>query len=198
VSRSDTRLEQQGVVQPEPESDADVCARLRQGDMEALGLLYDRHYLAILRFIQRVTQNAADSEDLAQEVFLVASRAARTFDPRASGRPWLFGMAARLLLRRNRRSVRFVQFLKRFEFHPRVPPVPSPHEAVFCRELYSEFEHALAKLSDEKRIVVILAEVEGLTNEEVARIVGIPLGTVFTRLHHARRALKQRLERRVA
>lgn len=182
---------------PAGESDRDAFGRLLRGDIGALGVLYDNHYLAILRFIRRVTRNSADAEDLAQEVFLVAARSAASFDGRASCRPWLFGIAARLLLHRGRRSARLAQFLDRLACHPRHVPNTSPHDVLVRRELNEQLELALSRLSEEKRIVVLLTEVEGLKSEEVARILDIPVGTVWTRLHHARRALRQRLERRV-
>jgi RNA polymerase sigma-70 factor (ECF subfamily) len=178
------------------ESDADAFARIVQGDIGALGAIYDRHYVAVLRFVQRLTRNSHDAEDLAQEVFLVAARVAATFDGRTSCRPWLFGIAARLFMHRTRRSARLRRFLERLTFQPRSAS-DSPQEALLRRELGGELANALAKLSPEKRVVVIMIEVEGLSCDEVAQALSIPVGTVWTRLHHARRTMRKRLDRSV-
>lgn len=177
------------------ETDAEALARLARGDLGALGVIYDRHYLPVLRFIQRATRNAPDAEDLAQEVFLIVSRVAASYDGRPSCRPWLHGIAARLALHNGRRALRFAHFLDKLGAYWKAEASSSPHDALMRSRLGSELERALAKLSPEKRITILLAEVEGLTSEEIACALQIPVGTVWTRLHHARRALRQRLER---
>jgi RNA polymerase sigma-70 factor (ECF subfamily) len=156
-------------------------------------VLYDRHYLPVFHFVQRVLRGGSDAEDIAQETFLTASRIAGTFDGRASCRPWLYGIAARLMLHRGRRAARLARFLSRLVAQPSEPALASPHELLMRSEAQDELSRALAKLSPEKRMVLVLAEVEGLPCEEIARALDIPLGTVWTRLHHARKALKKQL-----
>jgi RNA polymerase sigma-70 factor (ECF subfamily) len=168
--------------------------RVADGDLSALGVLYDRHHAQVLRFSQRVLADRSDAEDVAQETFLTASRVAHGFDGRASCRPWLYGIASRLMLHRGRGKARLSRFLAHFAAH-HAESDGSPHELMLRTEQQRVLSAALAKLSQDKRIVLILAEVEGLTAEEIGRALGIPQGTVWTRLHHARRQLRKQLER---
>jgi RNA polymerase sigma-70 factor (ECF subfamily) len=180
-------------AEPE-ESDALALQRIAQGDLSALGVVYDRHHVAVLRFLERVLANHSEAEDVAQETFLTACRIAHNFDGRASCRPWLFGIASRLMLHRGRGKARLARFLVRLAAHD-PEPHGSPHDVVIRSEQQQALSDALTKLSQDKRIVLILSEVEDLTAEEVARSLGIPQGTVWTRLHHARRQLRKHLER---
>jgi RNA polymerase sigma-70 factor (ECF subfamily) len=100
------------------------------------------------------------------------------------------------VLQRGRSAARLARFLGRFTGHS-PEPAPSPHELVTQNEIQDELSSALGSLATEKRVVLILAEVEGLSCAEIAQALGIPLGTVWTRLHHARRALRKQLERRL-
>jgi RNA polymerase sigma-70 factor (ECF subfamily) len=177
------------------ESDAQALMRVAQGDMSALGVVYDRHYLPVMRFAQRVLRDNSEAEDVTQEAFLTASRVAGSFDGRPSCRPWLYGITARLMLRRGRHRTRLSRFLGRLVTQPQESPA-SPHEHMARQQSGSELERALAKLSAEKRIVILMAEVEELSCDEIARTLEIPLGTVWTRLHHARKGLRHELERR--
>ncbi|MFT3926859.1 MAG: RNA polymerase sigma factor [Myxococcales bacterium] len=181
--------------QPSEETDAEALARVARGELGALGIIYDRHYLKVLAFSRRVTRDAADAEDIAQETFLTAARVAGTFDARSSCRSWLFGITARLLMHRERALGRVSRFLGRF-LHHAPEPTASPLETILGHPLRDELEHALGKLTAEKRMVLLLAEVEGFGCEQIASSLGIPVGTVWTRLHHARRELRKRLERR--
>jgi RNA polymerase sigma factor (sigma-70 family) len=177
------------------ESDATALARIAEGDLSALGVLYDRHYLAVLRFVQRVLRGNHEAEDVCQETFLTASRVAGAFDGRSSCRPWLYGIASRLMLQRGRGAARLARFLARVTAHAVEPTPPSPHELLLRNELQDGLSRALDALATDKRVVLILAEVEGLSCAEIAQALSIPLGTVWTRLHHARRALRKQLAR---
>jgi RNA polymerase sigma-70 factor (ECF subfamily) len=177
------------------EGDVEALERVARGELSALGVLYDRHYAAVLCFLQRISRASSEAEDLAQETFLVASRAAGSFDGRPSCRPWLYGIASRLMMHRGRSGARLKRFLDRFATHEHEPLQVSPHDLVIRRQEQQELSRAIAKLSSDKRIVLLLNEVEGLSCEEIARSLEIPVGTVWTRLHHARRQLRKQLER---
>jgi RNA polymerase sigma factor (sigma-70 family) len=188
-----TRARHQPVAPPR--HDGELLAELGAGDLAALGLLYDRHYPAVLRFAERIARRGSDAEDVAQETFLVAARNACAFDGRASSRPWLFGIAARILMQRSRARMRLAKFLTRLSGEPH-PTLSTPHDAAERRELRSSLADALDGISPAKRIVIVMAESEGFSCEEIAASLNIPVGTVWTRLHHARRELRARLERR--
>ena len=165
------------------ELDSEVLARVARGDMAALGCLYDRYAVEILRFVRRASF-ADDAEDIVQNTFLRAARIAGTFDPAAvSARPWLFAIAARLLQERKRSVRRFAAAMFGLANQRRTASSASGESS-------TDFERALATLSEPKRIVMVLAEVEGFTCEEIGLMLEVPVGTVWTRLHHARRELR--------
>jgi RNA polymerase sigma-70 factor (ECF subfamily) len=169
-------------------SDADVMKRLASGQIDALGELYDRHHEALRRFVVRATAGADDADDLVHATFLAAAQNASSYDGRASCRPWLVGIAVRLLRRRRRAWSRMLAALASFggaratHFDPRA--------RLSAR---TDVERALAKLSVEKRVAILMAEVEGLSCGEIAEALDIPIGTVWTRLHAARRELRDAL-----
>lgn len=161
--------------------DARALARVAGGDLGALGALYDRHARALLAFASRAV-GSNEAEDVVQSTFIRAAKAASSYDGRAaSARSWLFGIAARLVQERRRSFARFARALSRFDLSASSPP-----EA----EDQSDMKKALLRLSEAKRVVLLLAEVEGFTCEEIATMLGVPIGTVWTRLHHARRDMR--------
>ncbi|MCA9628690.1 MAG: RNA polymerase sigma factor [Myxococcales bacterium] len=163
------------------ENDAELLRQVAAGDLEALGQLYDRYFPAVLAFCRRAA--GQDAEDLAQETFLTAVRAAPNYDGREICRPWLLGIAARCVLHKRRSFARFQALLQRFANGSAAVDQRDP-------DLTRRLEQALAELPAAKRVVVILAEAEGLTGEEIAKQLGIPVGTVWTRLYHAKRQLR--------
>jgi RNA polymerase sigma-70 factor (ECF subfamily) len=169
-------------------SDPELMRQLATGQLGALGALYDRYQAPLRRFLARATQDAHDVDDLVHAAFLSAAKCAARYDGRASCRPWLIGIAAQLLRRRRRASSRFVAVLTALKgtLQPAADPIPT-------LQARGDVEKALARLSEAKRITLLLAEVEGLSCEEVAAALEIPIGTVWTRLHAARRELRQAL-----
>jgi RNA polymerase sigma factor (sigma-70 family) len=170
-------------------SDSEILSRLAAGEIGALGALYDRHQASLRRFVARATSDAEDVDDVVQATFLAAAKSAGTYDGRVSCQPWLIGIAVRLLRRRRTAFGRFVEVLSSFAFvrsksvDPRV-----------VLETRTDIERALLKLSEAKRITVLMAEVEGLSCAEIAEALGVPIGTVWTRLHAARRELRVAME----
>lgn len=162
--------------------------QLAAGQLGALGALYDRYRAPLRRFIARATRDAHDVDDLVHATFLAAARCAERFDGRASCRPWLIGIAAQLLRRRRRAVGRFVSVLTAIK--GTLQPASDPRPALQAR---TDVERALGVLSEPKRVTLLMAEVEGLSCDEIARALEIPIGTVWTRLHAARRELRQAL-----
>ncbi|NOU26346.1 MAG: RNA polymerase sigma factor [Polyangiaceae bacterium] len=167
-----------------PSRDTAALVRIAAGDVGALGEVYDRHAAALLRFASRAA-GPGDAEDLVQGTFMVALRVAGTYDGRAeSARSWLYGILARLMQERRRSLRRFARALIQLA-------APSPRAPVDASiPLRPDLQRGLSALSEAKRVVVLLAEVEGYSCEEIAGILHIPVGTVWTRLHHARRDLR--------
>jgi RNA polymerase sigma-70 factor (ECF subfamily) len=175
-------------------SDAAALEALSRGQISALGVLYDRHQASVSSFVRRATNDASDAEDLVHVTFMTAARAAGNFDGRQSCRPWLVGIAARLLHRRKRGLSRWARALRELTVREGQRHT-DPHRALSARDEVNRLSKALEKLSEPKRIVLLLAETEGLSSEDIATALQIPVGTVWTRLHHARRDLRRLLGR---
>lgn len=161
--------------------DIAALARIAAGDIGALGELYDRHARALLKFASRCV-GARDAEDLVQSTFVRAAKVAATFDGRSSSaRAWLFGIAARLVQERRRSLARFARALLRFD---------ASVASASASDSRADLQKGLLRLTESKRVVLLLAEVEGFTCEEIATMLGVAVGTVWTRLHHARREMR--------
>jgi RNA polymerase sigma-70 factor (ECF subfamily) len=177
-------------VQTVPAStDAELMKQLAAGDIGALGELYDRHHRAVRRFVARATSDAEDVDDLVHGAFLTAVQSAGRYDGRDSARPWLIGVAVQLLRRRRRSLGRWLQILGAFS--QLGSSSADPRAVVPAR---GELERALGRLSEAKRVTILLAEVEGWSCQEIAAFLEVPIGTIWTRLHAARRELRRALE----
>ena len=172
------------VVRPKATSpDREALARVAEGDVGALGEVYDRHASALLRFAARAA-GPSDAEDVVQTTFVTAAKIAASYDARTdSARAWLFGIAARIVQERRRAIFRLTRAL--FRVASDRPPTPPPSDAH-----RADLERGLGGLSESKRVVLLLTEVEGFTCEEIASMLSVPIGTVWTRLHHARKELR--------
>jgi RNA polymerase sigma factor (sigma-70 family) len=170
--------------------DADVLGRVGRGDVGALGELYDRHASALLGFATRCS-GAQDAEDLVQATFVRAARSAARFDGRhASARSWLFGITAHLVQERRRSFARLARALLRLDVSAVTGASTSQPD-----EERNDLRKGLDRLTESKRVVLLLAEVEGFTCDEIASMLAVPVGTVWTRLHHARREMRAFYER---
>ena len=162
---------------------------------ELLADVFDRYAPELLRYLTRRV-GAHDAEDLLGDLFVVALERRASFDPGAdSARPWLYGIASNLLHRHRRDEVRFLRALARVGDEP---PSPSFAERVEERVDSGQQERrlatALAQLSDGDRDVLLLVAWGDLAQDEVAAALGIPPGTVKSRLHRARRQLRAHLD----
>jgi RNA polymerase sigma-70 factor (ECF subfamily) len=175
-------------------SDAELLEAVAAGDLEALGTIFDRYQLDVRRYLGRLGISREDVDDLVQATFLEVVRAAKRFDPERATRSWLFGIAT-MMVRRHRRSVsRTLARMAKWASQARDEAPETPAESFESNETGRRFELAFNELSTKKREVFTLVVVEGFSGEEAARALGIPVNTVWTRLHHARRELRSALE----
>ena len=175
------------------ESDADLVRRVAEGDLSPLGVLYDRHHEGVRQLVARASRSTADADDITQEAFLILAKIASRYDGRPSARPFLLGIAAQLVRRRKRTLGRWAQALLAVANTLADRGVPTPETAASATEEIDRFDAALGQLTNEKRMVFLLVEREGLSGAEVAEAVDIPVNTVWTRLHHARNELRAAL-----
>jgi RNA polymerase sigma-70 factor (ECF subfamily) len=165
-------------------------------DFEAL---YDAHVVFVFRNVRRLGVPDAHVDDAVQEVFLVVHRRLAEFEGRSSVRTWLFGILARVAAD-HRRS------LRRKSPHLRSPggvvepdsiavERDGPHDVATRAEGVRLLHALLGELDDDKRAVLILAELEQMSSPEIAESLGVNLNTVYARLRAARREFEQAAQR---
>jgi RNA polymerase sigma-70 factor (ECF subfamily) len=180
-------------------ADGDLIVRLRSGDPEAVGELYDLHVAAVRAFARRLLCDAAAAEDLVHDVFVELPRALRGFRGDASLRTFLVSIAVNHARHHVRAAAR------RRAAHARLvlEPVPlaagnDPEHEAHRRELAHRLTRALDTLSVDQRVTFVLCEIEERTSREAAVIAGVPEATIRTRLFHAKRKLRAHLEAEAA
>jgi RNA polymerase sigma-70 factor (ECF subfamily) len=178
-------------------TDPELFVALARGDLGPLGVLFDRYHEDVRQLLLRAAPGASDVDDLVQETFLTAARAAESYDGRPSARPFLIGVAAQLLRRRRRTFARFRALVDAFGSAPVATAPKSPEEATGGEQEAALVRSALERLSDDKRLVLVMVEWEGMSGPEVAKILDVPVGTVWRRLSEARTELRRVLERRM-
>jgi RNA polymerase sigma factor (sigma-70 family) len=169
--------------------DAAVIARSRS-EPEAFALIFDRHFKTIHRYLaRRVGRDRAD--DLASQTFAVAFERRASFRPEAAdARPWLYGIATNLLANDRRAEQRLLDTIGRMTLE-------ADEGAVLAQDLEADcaLASALAKLDPVQRDVLLLFAWAELSYEEIADSLGVPLGTVRSRLSRARGVLRAELAR---
>jgi RNA polymerase sigma factor (sigma-70 family) len=174
--------------------DAELLAAVSQGDLSALGALYDRYSRDVWRVVDRVTRESSEVEDVVHATFLALPRLAANFDGRSiTCRNWLCGVATRLALRHGRGLRRLRAMLARFHATTPRASLVNPESLAGDREELAAIEQAVVALSPKKRAVFVLIECEGLSHVEVAEALRIPLPTVRTRLFGAKAELRAAL-----
>lgn len=150
--------------------------------------IYDSWFTHVARWLRALGAPEADVEDLAQEVFLVVRRRLPDFDG-CNVPGWLYRIASRKVRQHRRR--RWVQNLLSREAPIDLDELPwngpSAKATLETKEKQQLLERLVAKLGEKRRVAFWLFEVEGYGGEEVAEILDIPINTVWTRLHHARK-----------
>ena len=174
---------------------AGLLRRLQAGEAQAFEELVRTHQHRVFAVALRMLGNAAEAEEVAQEVFLRAHRALREFRGDAKLSTWLYTIASRLCLTRLAGGERSL-IRQGEESVARLPhDAGGPDVVLEQSELDAALHRAIAELPDERRIVVVLRDLEGLSYEEIAAALELPTGTVRSRLHRARLDLKDKLER---
>ncbi|MCS7174028.1 MAG: sigma-70 family RNA polymerase sigma factor [Armatimonadetes bacterium] len=182
-----------------PDSPASHSAAGEVAHFEAIVHRYGRH---VYNIAYRLSGNEADAKDLTQEAFLRVYRALSRVEPGVPLDAWLYRIVLNLFIDQLRKRGRVrVESLDVPVVTPRgdeaertVPDESSsPEEQVVNPVMDAEIQNALAALTPDLRMVVVLVDIQGFSYEEVAQILRIPIGTVKSRLHRARRFLRDRL-----
>ena len=177
------------------EGDLELARRAAGGDRSAFHAVVDRHAQPLFRIARGLCPTADDAEDVVQETFLEAYKGIGRFDGRSSLLTWL----SRILARRAGRMWR------RTGKHRAAVPLDAateagrPDEELFTQSAAPQVDRrldllaAIRRLGGDHREVLVLREMQGLSYAEIAATLGIPQGTVESRLHRARRELRDRL-----
>lgn len=179
-------------------SDEALLAACGTGDRAALGGLFDRFHVAVYRFVSRLrTIDVSSRDDVVQATFLELPKSAAHFAGRSSVKTWILGIASNVarhhVRREQRRRVNQEAFTS-------VPPA-APHQPdveLDRRRRLLQIADALAALPHDQQVALIMCDLEQLPGVEVARVLEIPEGTLWRRLHVARRAIRAALARRDA
>jgi RNA polymerase sigma-70 factor (ECF subfamily) len=175
-----------------PDTDAAIIAA-SLADPARFGALFDRHATVVYRYLVRRV-GAGDAEALLGEVFRVAFEKRATYDcTRPVARPWLYGIATNLLARHRRTEARRLQATARLLAHqvPAGDPTDRIVATVDARELWPRVADAVAQLPAKERDALVLHVWEDLAYEEIAGALGVPVGTVRSRINRARRRLRE-------
>ncbi len=181
----------QGV--PEEMSDAALLAGCASGDIAALGAIYDRFHMDVWRFCSRLlSPSSPELDDLVQSTFLEVWRSASNFKGRSSVKSWVFGIANNLARHHIRKESRRRSAMALLAEAPK--PTGDTGKVAEDRLMLDRLNVALRKLPHDQRVAFVMCELEELKGVEAAKALGVRPGTLWRRLHEARKALKKALE----
>jgi RNA polymerase sigma-70 factor (ECF subfamily) len=191
VARNDSELSA-------PADEVVLVQRARQGDLTAYDELVQRYQERIYATVYHMTSNHEDANDLAQESFIKAFQALKSFKGGSSFYTWLYRIAVNktinfLKQRKNRIHLSLNDLDFNAEHDPDLVAFVSdktPRREANLSELQEKLNTALMKLSEPHRLVVVLHDVQGLSHEEIAKIMECNIGTVRSRLFYARQQLQ--------
>ena len=174
--------------------DAECVRRVQKGDSDCFEILVRRHQKATFNLVYRLLGDYDEAAEVAQEVFLSAYKAIHSFRGDANFSTWLYRIAFNHASTR-RRSMNLSQQrytpLENTDI-PNDAPV-DPADVVEQKEIREEVQRALNQLDERDAALILLRDLQDVPYEEVAAMLDIPIGTVKSRLHRARQALKARL-----
>jgi RNA polymerase sigma-70 factor (ECF subfamily) len=186
------------LVEERIEGERALVVRARSGDRNAFGELVNRHMQRAYYIALGLTGSHEDALDLSQEAFARAFRARASLDPDRPFYAWLYQIVRRLCFNflrdrstRRRRLDEAIPWLTQ-EAGARASQ-SDPARSAERAELRARVQAAIEKLPEREREVLVLKEFEGLRYREIAELLGIPIGTVMSRLYYARRRLAEHL-----
>jgi len=181
-----------------PVEEMELVRRARKGDLAAYDDLVRRYQERIYATVYHMTSNHEDANDLAQEAFIKAFQALKSFKGGSSFYTWVYRIAVNktinfLKQRRNKAQMSLDDLDVNAEHDPDLVALISdktPRREVNLAELQEKLNAALQRLSEPHRLVVVLHDVQGLSHEEIAKIMDCNIGTVRSRLFYARQQLQ--------
>lgn len=178
-----------------------LVTAIQNGDQQAFAELVHRYEGKIYNLALRLMKSPEEAEEILQETFLAAFRAIHSFRAESGLHTWLYRIAtnAALMRLRRQRNVASLDELMAQDTEEEPQPLqlvdwqPQPEEAALTAETRAMLEAALQRLPEAMRVVVLLRDVQGLSTDEVAEVLGLSVPAVKSRLHRGRLALRQQL-----
>ena len=176
------------------QTDRELVLLLQQGDLNALGDLYDRHQRLVYRTALGITGDDQMAADLLQDVFLRMHRFARHIDPDRPLEPWLYRTTANLTYTHMKRHKRWLRPLEDVAEWLVGSKKQLPTYVAEVSEEWKDVQRAVSSLTLQQRVVVVLYYINDLSLQEISEILDVPVGTIKSRLFYGRQALKKYLE----
>jgi RNA polymerase sigma-70 factor (ECF subfamily) len=180
------------VTNPYAETESALIERAQNGDRNAYGELVRHHHPGVVNVVYHMCGNTDLAEDAAQDAFIQAWLHLSSFRPGTSLRNWLYRIAINAALDSLRRTPKIPE--ADLEALSMPDPQPGPESALLQKERARLVQQAILSLAETSRAVLVLREYGELSYQEIAAALNIPMGTVMSRLNHARNQLKQSLQ----
>jgi RNA polymerase sigma-70 factor (ECF subfamily) len=185
----------------ERDVDAELVARVQNGDKKAFDLLVLKYQRKIMRLLSRMIRDPAETEDVAQEAFIKAYRALPQFRGDSAFYTWLYRIAintARNWLATNKRRPNTSSSVENeegetFDQSDNLTDNSTPESELASREIAQTVNRAIEDLPEELRNAIVMREIDGMSYEDIAQSMNCPIGTVRSRIFRAREAIATRL-----
>ena len=183
------------------ELDQELVERAQKGDKRAFELLVSKYQRKLARLLSRMVRDAAEVEDISQEAFIKAYRALPQFRGESAFYTWLYRIAVNTaknyLVARGRRAPTSTGFdneeAEGFEEAELLRDISTPDAELQTKQIAQAVNQAVDALPEELRTAITLREIEGLSYEEIAQMMGCPIGTVRSRIFRAREAIAEKI-----
>jgi len=183
------------------EIDRQLVARAQRGDKRAFELLVEKYQRKLARLLSRFIRDPAEVEDVTQEAFIKAYRALPAFRGDSAFYTWLYRIgintAKNYLMAMGRRAPTSTEVeadeAEGFEEGEQLRDINTPESVLLSNEIAETVNSTIEKLPEELRIAIQLREIEGMSYEEIAKVMDCPIGTVRSRIFRAREAIAEQL-----
>ena len=185
----------------EREVDQQLVIRAQHGDQQAFGLLVSKYQRKLARLLSRLIRDPAEVEDVAQETFIKAYRALGNFRGDSAFYTWLYRIgintAKNYLVSQGRRAPTRTDFdseeAETFEDGDLLRDINTPERMLLSKQIGETVNSAMEDLPEDLRTAIMLREIEGMSYEDIAKMMDCPIGTVRSRIFRAREAVAEKL-----
>lgn len=185
----------------ERELDQQLVVRAQHGDQQAFGLLVSKYQRKLARLLSRLIRDPVEVEDVAQETFIKAYRALGSFRGESAFYTWLYRIgintAKNYLVSQGRRAPTRTEYdaeeAEGFGEGELLRDINTPERMLFSKEIGETVNAAMEGLPEELRMAITLREIEGMSYEDIAKMMDCPIGTVRSRIFRAREAVAEKL-----